>query len=48
MLVPLALATLVFGIVPSLFLDIVGESVRHWVNFINEQGILYLEQMIGQ
>ncbi|MEQ9440207.1 MAG: NADH-quinone oxidoreductase subunit M [Cyclobacteriaceae bacterium] len=48
MLVPLALATLIFGIAPSLFLDVVGESVRHWVTFINEQGMLYLEQMIGQ
>ena len=48
MLVPLAVATFVFGIAPSLFLDVVGESVRHWTEYMNEQGVQYLEQMINR
>ncbi|MGB3589797.1 MAG: NADH-quinone oxidoreductase subunit M [Tunicatimonas sp.] len=48
MLVPLAVATLVFGIAPSLFLDVVGESVRHWTEYMNGQGVLYLEQMMNR
>ena len=48
MLVPLAVATFVFGIAPSLFLDVVGESVRHWVEYMNGQGMQYLEQIMNR
>ncbi|MEM8964991.1 MAG: NADH-quinone oxidoreductase subunit M [Bacteroidota bacterium] len=48
MLVPLAVATFVFGIAPSLFLDVVGESVRHWVEYMNGQGTQYLEQIMNR
>ncbi|MEO0330216.1 MAG: NADH-quinone oxidoreductase subunit M [Bacteroidota bacterium] len=48
MLIPLAVATFVFGIVPSLFLEVVGESVRHWVEYMNGQGTQYLEQIMNR
>ncbi len=48
MLVPLAVATFVFGVAPSLFLDVVGESVRHWTEYMNEQGVQYLEQILNR
>ncbi|MEM6840716.1 MAG: NADH-quinone oxidoreductase subunit M [Bacteroidota bacterium] len=48
MLVPLAAATFVFGIAPSLFLDMVGEPVRYWVDYMNGQGTQYLDQMMSR
>lgn len=38
MLVPLALATLIFGIFPSLFLNMVNASVSGFVNFVSTVG----------
>ncbi len=48
MLIPLALATLVFGIFPSLFLNMVNASVSSFVHFVNTVGEENLRLILGK
>lgn len=48
MFLPLILLTLLLGLYPKIFLDMVGQSVNHFVSVINENGMGNLEMILGQ